>query len=174
MPKKIKKPRNKELQDSNEQLWKDIIELRDGRRCMVKVLFPEIAVGHTEIYQADHCFTRANKHLFFEVNNGTMVCSGCNMAKHYDNKSVKRAVDIIVIGRIGEDKFQEMMAIDMRKSALPDWNKVWWLEEQEAKLEKIKKEYEIPGITEIKPKPKPKPKEKDLFNESNKHDKRNV
>jgi len=163
MPKKKNKPRNKELQASNEQLWKDIIEARDGQRCMVKVLFPEIAVGHTNLFQADHCFTRANKHLFLEVANGTMVCSGCNMAKHYDNKSVKRAVDIIVIGREGEEKFQEMMAIDMRKSALPDWNKVWYQEEQEAKLLKKLEEVKIPGIEEIKPKPKTKKKEEDLF-----------
>jgi len=172
MPKKKKKPRNKELQESNELLWKQVIEARDGRRCMVKLLFPEIAVGHTEIYQADHCFTRANKHLFYEPANGTMVCSGCNMAKHYDNKSVKRAVDIIVIGREGEEKFQEMMSIDMRKSANVNWNKVWWLEEQEVILNKKLKEIqkEIPGVPGVVEIVKVEEEEKDeevgdLFNE---------
>ena len=136
MAKKL--PRNKQLQEENGELWKEIIELRDGKQCMVKLLFPEIAVGHTETFQADHCFTRANKFLFYDVCNGTMLCAGCNMAKHYDNKSVKRAVDIIVIKREGEEKFQDMMAIDMRKSANYDWNKVWWLEEQQEILNKIK------------------------------------
>jgi len=107
-----------------------VIEERDGRQCMVKKFFPEIAITHTPVYQADHCFTRANKHLFFDPCNGTMVCAGCNMAKHYDNKSVKRAVDMIVKAREGEKKWEEMLHIDMRKSANHDFNKVWWLEEQ--------------------------------------------
>ena len=60
-----------------------------------------------------------------------MVCSSCNRAKHYDNKSVKRAVDYIVRAREGETKWEEMLAIDMGMSANPNWHKVWWLEEQE-------------------------------------------
>lgn len=105
---------------------------------MVEKLFPEIAIRHTTVYQADHCFTRGNKHLFFEPANGTMVCAGCNMAKHYDNKSVKRAIDMIVIYREGEEKFLEMMDIDMKMSANHDWNKVWWQEEQQEKLLKTR------------------------------------
>lgn len=139
MPKKKPKQKtNKLLQKECGCLWKEIIELRDGKRCMVKVLFPEIAVGHTTIYQADHCFTRANKFLFFDVCNGTMVCSGCNMAKHYDSKSVKRAIDMIVYEREGKEKFDEMLACDMHKSANHDWNKVWWLEEVRDNLLKIR------------------------------------
>jgi len=132
--KRKKKPRNKLLQEECGDLWKEIIELRDGRRCMVEVLFPEIAVNHDKVYQADHCFTRANKFLFFEVSNGTMVCSGCNMNKHYDNKSVKRAIDMIVMDREGEERYKEMLACDMKKSANSDWNKVRWLEEQRDRL----------------------------------------
>lgn len=64
-----------------------------------------------------------------------MVCSSCNRAKHYDNKSVKRAVDYIVRAREGETKWEEMLAVDMGMSANPNWNKVWWLEEQKKKIE---------------------------------------
>jgi len=112
------------------------VELRDGKRCVVKVEYPEIQLYHSNVYQADHCFTRGNKHLFLVVANGTMVCSSCNRAKHYDNKSVKRAVDYIVQKREGESKWNEMLAIDMGKSANSNWHKVWWLEEQRDRLRK--------------------------------------
>ena len=133
MQKKKKKrksslPKNKQLQKECEILWKEIVALRDGKRCLVKKFFPEIALRHTETYQADHCFTRGNKHLFLEPANGTQICSACNMAKHYDNKSVKRAVDYIVMDREGKKKFNEMLQIDMGMSANVNWNKIWWLE----------------------------------------------
>ena len=136
--KKKKIPKNKQLQKECEGLWKEIIALRDGKRCLVKKLFPEIALTHTETYQADHCFTRGNKHLFLNPANGTMICSACNMAKHYDNKSVKRAVDYIVMDREGKAKFNEMLQIDMGMSANYNFGKVWWLEDQRDSLLKVK------------------------------------
>ena len=130
-PRKRKtKPANKILQEQCECAWKQVVEERDGRQCMVKKFFPEINITHTPVYQADHCFTRGNKHLFLDPCNGTMVCASCNMAKHYDNKSVKRAVDMIVRAREGEKKWGEMLRIDMGMSANHDFNKVWWLEAQ--------------------------------------------
>jgi len=143
MKKKKKKkyiPPHKILQKECEELWKEIIALRDGKMCMVKKFFPEIALHHTEVYQADHCFTRGNKHLFFRTSNGTMVCSACNMAKHYDNKSVKRGVDYIVFEREGKEVFDEMLKIDMSMSANVNWNKVWWLEEIKEGLLKEREE----------------------------------
>ena len=132
--KKKEKPQNKVLQEECGKLWKEIIALRDGKQCLVQKLYPEIAIHHTNVYQADHCFTRGNKHLFFNPKNGTMICSACNMAKHYDNKSVKRAVDYIVIKREGQVEFDKMLEIDMGMSANVNWNKVWWLEEQKEML----------------------------------------
>ena len=132
MPKKLKK--NKQIQKDCGEMWKEIVGLRDGQRCQVKKLYPEIKIGHSNVYQADHCFTRGNKHLFFEVANGTMVCSSCNMAKHYDNKSVKRAVDEIVKQREGVEKWEEMLACDMSMGPNVNWGKIWWLEEQKERL----------------------------------------
>jgi len=134
--KKKKKPKNRQLQTKCENLWKKIIELRDGRACKVKKLYPEINLTHSNVLQADHCFTRGNKHLFLDPANGTMVCSSCNMAKHYDNKSVKRAVDMIVRRRVGENKWEEMLACDMRMGPNYNWNKIWWLEERLEILER--------------------------------------
>jgi hypothetical protein len=132
VPKKL--PRNKQLQNECEELWKEIVKLRDGACCKVKDLYPEIMITHTLPYQADHCFTRSNKHLFLDPANGTMVCSSCNMAKHYDNKSVKRAVDAIVKKRVGKKKWADMLACDMQMGPNVNWSSVWWLEEQRDKL----------------------------------------
>ena len=139
--KRKKIPENKKLQKECELLWKEIIKLRDGNTCLVRKLFPEIALGHTDVYQADHCFTRGNKHLFLNPANGTMVCSACNMAKQYDIKSVKRAVDYIVRKREGKAKWNDMLQIDMGMSANVNWGKVWWLEDQRDSLTKIRNKY---------------------------------
>lgn len=152
MKKSIKKkkkkyiPPYKKLQKECERLWKEIIALRDGKRCLVKKFFPEIALRHTDVFQADHCFTRGNKHLFLNHHNGTMICSACNMAKHYDNKSVKRAVDYIVKEREGNVRWNSMLQIDMGMSANHNWNKVWWLEEQRDHLLEVKARYEEKGV----------------------------
>jgi len=67
--------------------------------------------------------------------NGTVVCSACNMAKGFNNKSISRAIDEIVIRREGQDKFDSMVALDRMKKANRDFRKVWYLEEIIEKLE---------------------------------------
>ena len=136
MPKKL--PHNKQLQKECEQLWKEIIELRDGRECLVKKYFPMIKITHTGIYQADHCFTRGNKHLFLDPANGNMVCAACNMAKHYDNKSVKRVIDYITQQRVGRAKWKAMLECDMTMGPNVNWGKIWWLEERKETLTREK------------------------------------
>ena len=66
--------------------------------------------------------------------NGTMICSGCNQAKGFNNKSVARAVDAIVKEREGETTFAMLVSVDMSKSVNPNWAKRWWLEEQLERL----------------------------------------
>lgn len=133
--------KNKQLQRKAERLWKEVIALRDGRVCMVQLKFPHITISHTQTYQADHCFTRANKLLFLDPANGTMVCSACNCAKNWKNKSVDMAIDDIVRSREGEEKFNEMRRINETKSANLNWGKIWWLEEQIEFLEGEKSKY---------------------------------
>jgi hypothetical protein len=94
---------------------------------------------HTTTYQADHCISRKNKLLFLVVENGTMICSGCNQAKGFNNKSIHRAVDEIVKLREGGIGFQAMVDVDMAKSVNQNWSKRWWLEEQ---LERLNRETE--------------------------------
>jgi len=124
---KVTKARKLEIQC--ETLWKEICFLRDGHACMVAKLFPTIDLHHAGPLQVDHCITRKNKHFFFDHRNGTVVCSSCNRAKHYKQKSVDRAIDCIVGEREGS-YFDHMVRVDQTKAPNNGWKKVWWLEEQ--------------------------------------------
>lgn len=102
---------------------------------MVELWFPNLRIAHTQIFQVDHCITRKCSWTFFMPENGTVVCSACNMAKGFNNKSISRAIDEIVIRREGQDKFDSMVALDRMKKANRDFRKVWYLEEIIEKLE---------------------------------------
>lgn len=125
----------KKLQNRAEKLWKAFCYKRDGRECMVKKYFPNIAIEHTDVIQIDHCFTRKNKHLFVDVRNGTCVCSACNMAKAFSNKSVCRAIDEIVKNREGQEAWEEMLAIDQAKMSNNKWNSIPYVESLIKKLQ---------------------------------------
>ncbi len=124
----------RKLHKSCSYLWKEICYDRDGKECMVKKYYPEIKIAHTQVFQVDHCVTRACKWTFYMPENGTVVCSACNMAKGFNLKSVQRAIDDIVVAREGMEKFYEMVALDRSKANCIDFNKIWWLEEREALL----------------------------------------
>ena len=126
----------KTLQNKAAKLWKEYCFVRDGRICQVRKYYPEIEIEHDTVLQVDHMITRKNKFLFFEPANGTVVCRNCNNAKHWDNKSVGRAIDDIVKRREGTVKYEEMVCLDMAKSGNNDFHKVWWIEEQIDKLQK--------------------------------------
>lgn len=109
--------------------------------CQVQIQYPQIEINHTTNYQVDHCITRSNHLLTLEPRNGTVVCSACNRAKHYCNKSIGRAIDEIVKKREGEEFFADMVRIDMAKTANPNWCKRWWLAEITEKLTKELEKY---------------------------------
>ena len=90
--------------------------------------------SHNDIFQVDHCFSRANKNLFLDTRNGTVVCSTCNASKNWDKKSVGRLIDDIVKMREGEEAFTEMKAIDMRGSPNLNWHSRAWLEDMVIQL----------------------------------------
>lgn len=131
----MKQPTIKSLKKRAENLWKQVCYKRDGLECKVQKYFPEIQIAHSDCYQVDHCIGRANKLLFLDPRNGTVVCSSCNSAKNNKMKSVSRAIDMIVKTREGLKVFDEMVALDMAKSSNPDWSRRWWLEDQIATLE---------------------------------------
>lgn len=125
-----------------ERLWKEYCFLRDGHECQVKKNRPDIAVPHAGPLQIDHFISRQNKHLFFETSNGTVVCGSCNRYKKFKFKSIDRVIDDIVMEREGEEKYNEMVAIDQTKAPNPHWKRIYWLEDVvkdiEGKLERLK------------------------------------
>lgn len=128
-----------------EEKWKKIAFKRDGRECQVKKFFPEINIMHTDIFQVDHCFSRSDKNLYFNPRNATIVCSGCNLAKGFKNKSVDRAIDLIVAKREGQEYFDYMLKINQSGKPNPGWGKFWYYEEVLMKME----EYELMLFGEI-------------------------
>ena len=133
----------KTLQNKAEKLWRECVLHRDGHRCMVKHFYPHLNIPHSHILQGDHCFSRVNKHLFLELHNGTTVCSTCNMYKAMDRMSLPRVIDDIVKTREGEERFNEMRAIDQMLSSSEMWKNFNYLEQKikdfEALLEGFKK-----------------------------------
>lgn len=125
-----------------ERLWKEYAFLRDGRECKVRRYFPYIATDHIDILHVDHCISRANKHLFFETANATIICGKCNQLKGYKVKSIDEAVRKIVIDREGLEKYEEMVRLDQTKGPNIHWGKIYWLEEVvkdlEEKVSKLK------------------------------------
>jgi len=131
----------KKLQRKAEKLWKEIIRLRDGNTCAVQQQFSQINIKHTDIYQADHCFTRGFKRLFLEISNGTMICSSCNFNKNF-NDAIRLAVYDIVKKREGEDIFNRMRSEKEQGGAFLEWGRIGWLEDKIKILEEIKELYQ--------------------------------
>ena len=122
----------KQLKKKCEQLWKKACFKRDGRECQVKRFYPEIPLMHTDTLQVDHCFSRADKNLFLEMSNGTVVCSGCNF-KH--NKKARLLIQKIVQQREGFERYAQMEATYLTLKGNPNFSKRWWLEQ---KLKELK------------------------------------
>lgn len=127
------------LQKKAFDICKEIVFKRDGFGCQVKKHYPKIDVIHTNVYQVDHCFSRANKNLFLDISNLTVICSGCNMLKGFDSKAIDVAVHEIVRKREGDDIYERMKETAMSRSANPSWSKRWWIESQIQALEEILK-----------------------------------
>ena len=52
--------------------------------------------GSQQILQADHCFSRTVKALFFDIRNMTLLCSGCHTKKTFTIKGHEKALDELV------------------------------------------------------------------------------
>lgn len=133
--KKIKLKSTKQLKSIAYDLWKQLCFLRDGRECQVKKFYPSANINHSDILQVDHCFTRQDKNLFFEPDNGTVVCSNCNLLKHLQSKSVHRLIDKIVVRRIGQNMFDKMQMINSSMNPNLEFSKRHWLEDKIKHLE---------------------------------------
>ena len=134
----------KRLQNKAIKLWKEYCDKRDGDGCQVQINYPNIAINHTNVYQIDHCFSRAIRELILDVCNGTKVCSACNQAKGSGKISASKkdaitiAVHEIVKKREGEETYQRMLEIASRLASFPEWRDIKYLETQIEILEKMK------------------------------------
>lgn len=125
----------KKLYNKAYKLWKEYAYARDGKICQVKLFYPFINICHTDIYQVDHVFSRSNKWLFFEPKNSLVICSACNMAKGFHNKSISRAVDEIFIQREGIEEFNRMKILDQSGKPNMAWGQIWYFEQVINELE---------------------------------------
>ena len=138
-----------ELKKKAESLWKEIAYLRFGRVCWVRRNYPQIRIAHTDIIQIDHFISRSNKHLFLDPRNALPVCSSCNRAKHYRQKSVDKAIENMIREREGHEVVDQMIALDMTKTANRDFSKRWYLEERISELQAYKEKLEQSRPQEI-------------------------
>ncbi len=131
----------KKLQRKAESLWREIVHLRDGEVCMVKKVFPGLNINHSNALQVDHFFPRADRNLFFEPSNATLVCSTCNYLKSNgspQSTQIHLALHTIVTRREGEKKFYEMCEINNRRNPNIEWGREHYLRSVIAELETAK------------------------------------
>jgi len=72
--------------------------IRDDYRCQV--------CHKRKNLQVDHCFSRNNSILFFELKNLTTLCDKCHNQKTFKWYGVEKDVDAVVIEREGRDWFK--------------------------------------------------------------------
>ncbi len=128
----------KALQVKAETLWRQYAHMRDGEGCQIKKVFPELKLNHSSVYQVDHFFPRADRNLFFEPANSTVICSTCNYLKSNGSPQsiqILMAVQSIVSRREGEKKFYEMCEINNHRKPNLEWGREHWLREVIAKFE---------------------------------------
>ena len=127
----------KKLQAKAEKLWKEVCLKRDGKECQVRKYYPSVPISHTEIMQVDHCFSRNDKNLFIVPENGTVICSTCNMLKGFGQKGVDYMVHEIVKKREGVAKHDEMLMIHLHKNGNPGWKLIPWVEKEIENLTRL-------------------------------------
>lgn len=128
----------KALQLKAENLWRKYAHMRDGEGCQIQKVFPELKLNHSNVYQVDHFFPRADRNLFFETANSTVICSTCNYLKSNGSPQsiqILMAVQSIVTRREGEKKFYEMCEINNQRKPNLEWGREHWLRDVISKLE---------------------------------------
>jgi hypothetical protein len=121
----------KRLQRKAEDLWRHCVHVRDGKVCMIKKVFPELNLNHSDIIQVDHFFPRADKNLFFVLSNATCLCATCNYLKSNgspQSTQINLAVAEIVRRREGPEKFNAMAEMNDKREPNREWGRVHYLE----------------------------------------------
>lgn len=93
--------------------------------------------GGTTGLQVDHCFSRSDKKLFYDIRNLTVLCETCHSHKTYRRKAMDLKVYEIVEAREGALAFNELRKIDEGITSFPDWQYMWYHEEMNSKLKEL-------------------------------------
>lgn len=108
----------KTLKNKCESLWKEVCRLRDGEECQARHFYPHAC---TPVLQVDHCFSRMNSKIFFDIRNGTTLCKGFHTMKSYRVNGAEKAVDEFVKNREGLTWWEEATKI-VRSKTPYKWN----------------------------------------------------
>lgn len=129
----------KKLYNENWRLCHDIVDARDGRKCII--------CGSRVKLQLDHCITRAKKSVFFETDGLNYLCSRCHTTKSFQHGSpLDKEVDNVTRQRLGVKGWYEL--IMKAKIVCPMFSTVSW---QEACNEQLKEELEfVKSVRELK------------------------
>lgn len=123
----LKKLSLKSLQNKNWQLCHEIVELRDGKFCVI----PDC--GKRSNLDLDHAISRKCKKTFYEIDILNFLCSAHHTHKSFrKGQWVDKLVDKITIDRIGMERF-EFLTFLSRKTC-PEWSMIWYQEEMNLKL----------------------------------------
>lgn len=111
MPRKISK---KSLIKKCDILWSGIIKIRD-RRC--------IRCGKNNLLNAAHIYSRSNKNVRYDLQNGITLCVGCHFWGHQNPIEFTK----FVIKKLGEDKIKELSKKANIKKAMTIkiYSKIW-------------------------------------------------
>lgn len=127
-PKKIKVDDvRKKLQEEAGNLWKKYCRVRDDFKCVL--------CGSQETLQVHHIFSRKNKGLFLDVENGCTLCRDCHCSVTFNDTakdSLRRKIDPATYDRLYEQS----------KIGGPflEWKNISWLEQQIAILQSLTQE----------------------------------
>jgi len=116
----------KKLQNKAESLWKQYCKQRD-KVCLL--------CGGNHILQVHHIFSRKNRGLFIDVQNGIVLCRDCHCSVTYNDstkETLRRKIDPATYDRLYEQ------SLDRRPFL--EWKKIAYLEQQILILEDLIKE----------------------------------
>ena len=109
MPRKISR---KGLIKKNWQLVRMAVIQRAGGICEI---CKKIA------HEVDHCFSRSNRELFYEIKNLTLLCSFCHSYKTHRQYDFDLRVYELVQEREGTEAFEALRKVSKRRGGFSKW-----------------------------------------------------
>jgi 5-methylcytosine-specific restriction endonuclease McrA len=120
----------KRLQNKAENLWKQVCKDRD-KVCQI--------CGSKEVLQVHHIFSRKNKGLFLDVENGILLCRNCHCKVSFGDDGLKEKIRRIKIKK-DPATYDRLYEQDLDKSPFLEWKNINYLEEQIKILQSIQEE----------------------------------